>query len=113
MFTKEKNGPVKKLPLHHRAVLALISPHRRITVAEISKLTGFSSYRVRSTVADLVTLYHMPIGSSPRAGQSGFYIITDERDREEAVCHLESRIKHMSERVAALKKMKIQPPSEL
>ncbi len=104
---KKHKSPAKKLPLPHRAVLAVISPDRRTTVSEVSKLTGIHPQRVREIVADLVRVYHKPVGSSVAKGNSGFFIITDERDRDEAIHHLESRIQYLTERITALKAMDI------
>lgn len=111
LILEAKKDPVENLPVPHRNVFSIINPDYRITVADISKITGYSSTKIREIVADLVTVYHLPVGSSVKPGNSGFFIITNEQDLQEAISHLKSRIKKLNIRAKALGEISIKQVS--
>jgi hypothetical protein len=77
---------------------------------EISAKVGIREADVRRAVASLVLHYKKPIGSRLAGERRGFYILITEEDFRREVAVLDSRIRHIAWRMAALKRMK---PSEV
>jgi hypothetical protein len=97
----------KNLPKHIRKVVELIPIgfERPRTVREISKLTGFSPTAVRTYVHTAIVTYEIPIGASNFKNKPGYYIIQTQEEKEKAINNLSSRIREMSKRVQALKRI--------
>lgn len=78
--------------------------------ATVSKLASELDYPmdvtgkpIRSAVRELIKVDGIPVGSCPK----GFYIIDSEKEKEQAIANLVSRVVNISLRIAALKKCQI------
>ena len=65
---------------------------------ELIKLTGWSSRRVRGTINRLIVLHHQPIGARYEHPNNGYFIITNSKERQQALAPLTSQITMMSKR---------------
>ncbi len=83
-------------------VLGLLSysKHDARTTKYLTSVTGFSERRVRQIMGRLIILCGVPI-TGVRTGptkQRGYYIVTDEEERAEAVRPLNSEIRELTRR---------------
>lgn len=104
-MTLKEDKKEKSLPEHIRRIVNLIpnGSKRPITVHELTKLTGFSSTAVRKYVSVAVVSHQIPIGAKNEIGHSGYFIIETEKEKEQAIHNLSSRMREMGKRVKALK----------
>ncbi len=77
---------------------------------EIAHMVGIREPDVREIIARLVIHYKKPIGSRLAGPRRGFYILNTDEDFRREIAILDSRIRHIAWRLAALKRMK---PSEV
>jgi len=69
------------------------------TFGRLSLLLGIEERELRSTVADLVTIYQVPIGT----GQDGYWWLSNEEEFKEAHKELIDRMKKLSRRAKGLR----------
>ena len=64
---------------------------------ELVKLSGLKSREVRGIIYRLIVLHHVPIGARYKH-PNGYYIITNDDERKQALAPLTSQIAMMSKR---------------
>ncbi len=76
-------------------------------VREIVKITGWSSRKVRATIYRLIVIHHQPIGAVNHQPGNGYFIITNDQERRQALAPLTSQIQMMNKRAQAISKAKL------
>lgn len=69
---------------------------------ELVKLTGWSSRKVRGTINRLIVIHHQPIGAVYDHPSNGYFIITNNTERNIALAPLTSQINQMSKRAQVI-----------
>lgn len=69
---------------------------------ELTKLTGWSSRRVRATIYRLITIHHKAIGAIYQQPGNGYFIITNDQERQQALAPLTSQIAMMTKRAQVI-----------
>lgn len=72
---------------------------RLITANEISQVTGISKRKVYNDIALLIDRYSVPIGGLRSEGQHGYFIITNEAERKQALSSLQKHTFEMQKRI--------------
>ena len=65
---------------------------------ELVKLTGWNSRKVRGTINRLIVIHHQPIGAVYDHPNNGYFIITNDKERNIALAPLTSQINKMTKR---------------
>lgn len=68
---------------------------------ELVKLSGLKSREVRGIIYRLIVLHHVPIGARYKR-PNGYYIITNDDERKQALAPLTSQIAMMSKRAQVI-----------
>lgn len=68
---------------------------------ELVKLSGFKSREVRGIIYRLIVLHHVPIGAQYKR-PNGYYVITNNEERQQALAPLTSQIAMMSKRAQVI-----------
>ena len=68
---------------------------------ELVKLSGIKSREVRGIIYRLIVLHHVPIGAQYKR-PNGYYIITNNEERQQALAPLTSQIAMMSKRAQVI-----------
>ncbi|UXC69875.1 hypothetical protein N4627_03725 [Limosilactobacillus vaginalis] len=68
---------------------------------ELEKLSGLKSREVRGIIYRLIVLHHVPIGARYKH-PNGYYIITNDDERKQALAPLTSQIAMMSKRAQVI-----------
>lgn len=68
---------------------------------ELVKLSGLKSREVRGIIYRLIVLHHVPIGARYKH-PNGYYIITNNEERQQALAPLTSQIAMMSKRAQVI-----------
>lgn len=68
---------------------------------ELVKLSGLKSREVRGLIYRLIVLHHVPIGARYKH-PNGYYIITNDDERKQALAPLTSQIEMMSKRAQVI-----------
>lgn len=68
---------------------------------ELEKLSGLKNREVRGIIYRLIVLHHVPIGSQYKC-PNGYYIITNNEERQQALAPLTSQIAMMSKRAQVI-----------
>ena len=68
---------------------------------ELAKLSGLKDREVRGIIYRLIVLHHVPIGAQYNR-PNGYYIITNDKERQQALAPLTSQIAMMSKRAQAI-----------
>ncbi|RVP93682.1 hypothetical protein [Sinorhizobium meliloti] len=92
------------LPESYKQILSLIGQGKENakTVSYISKLVGLPSTSVREIVSELVVKYGYGIGTSNTRYSSGYYFISNEREKEETTRNLRSRAMKILQRASVI-----------
>lgn len=69
---------------------------------ELVKLTGWNSRKVRGTIYRLIVVHHQPIGASIKHPNNGYFIITNDTERNIALAPLTSQINMMAKRAQVI-----------
>lgn len=69
---------------------------------ELTKLTGWSSRKVRATIYRLIVVHHQLIGATYQQPGNGYFIITNDQERQQALAPLTSQIAMMSKRAQVI-----------
>ena len=95
-------------PNNEKEVVSLLhkGDESAIKANDIAKITGIKSRNVRDIISSLITIEHYPIGSTRALPNQGYYLITNEQEKNATVSVLESQIKNREKRVATLKAIK-------
>jgi hypothetical protein len=96
---------MNKMEHLERLILEVLEEHRGkdnpITCKQLEKITGFSSRKIRKTIANLVIQHHIPIASSVHYPY-GFYLITDKQEAEICLKQYYSRAREVVKRARIL-----------
>ena len=65
---------------------------------EIMKTSGWGSRKVRLTITHLIVLHHNPIGAVYQKPHNGYFIITNDEERQRALEPLASQIAKLNRR---------------
>ena len=69
---------------------------------ELVKLTGWNSRKVRGTINRLIVIHHQPIGAVYDHPNNGYFIITNDKERNIALAPLTSQINKMTKRAQVI-----------
>lgn len=96
--------PMKQLDQEEKKILQLLPKgiERPRPLKELVKLTGWSNRRVRGIINRLIVIHHQPIGAKYEHPNNGYYIITNNDERQQALAPLTSQIAMMSKRAQAI-----------
>lgn len=102
------------LPDEHRQVLNVIrnTSKKYITKINILNQLGISVNRtnerwLRLTINSLILQYHYPIGYNYSKTRKGYYMITNEVDRRNAITSIQRQIEGSQARIDAIEEMEI------
>lgn len=80
---------------------------RLITANEISQVTGISKRTVYKDIALLIDRYGVPIGGLRSDGKRGYFIITNEAERKQALTSLKKQSVEMLKRINKVDKIEL------
>ncbi|WP_301876471.1 hypothetical protein [Limosilactobacillus oris] len=69
---------------------------------ELVKLTGWTNRKIRATIYRLIVVHHQPIGAVYQQPGNGYFIITNDTERQAALAPLTSQIAMMSRRAQVI-----------
>ncbi|WP_283576464.1 hypothetical protein [Limosilactobacillus oris] len=69
---------------------------------ELVKLTGWTNRKIRATIYRLIVIHHQPIGAVYQRPGNGYFIITNDTERQAALAPLTSQIAMMSRRAQVI-----------
>ncbi|MEH7442769.1 hypothetical protein V7201_10735 [Bacillus sp. JJ1122] len=94
----------KELPETYKQILSLIGEGKdnARTVTYISKVLGLSSVLVREVVSDMVVKHGIGIGTSNTRGSSGYYLISNDAEKQETARNLRSRAMKILQRASVI-----------
>lgn len=100
-----------KLSKDERRLLSFIpqGSERPRTLKELTQLTGWSSRRVRDMITRLIIRDGLPIGSTNRKVTHGYFIITNETERMQALNPLVSQVSIMNDRIGTIMGADLEP----
>ncbi len=95
--------PMKQLDQEEKKILQLLPKGiaQPKPLKELVKLSGLKEREVRGIIYRLIVLHHVPIGAQYNR-PNGYYIITNDKERQQALAPLTSQIAMMSKRAEAL-----------
>ncbi|MGE9968899.1 MULTISPECIES: hypothetical protein [Lactobacillaceae] len=90
---------MKQLDKEEQQLLDLLPKgiERPRPLKELVKLSGLKDREVRGIIYRLIVLHHVPIGAQYNR-PNGYYIITNDKERQQALAPLTSQITMMSKR---------------
>ena len=90
---------MKQLDKEEQQLLGLLPKgiERPRPLKELVKLSGLKDREVRGIIYRLIVLHHVPIGAQYNR-PNGYYIITNDKERQQALAPLTSQITMMSKR---------------
>ena len=90
---------MKQLDKEEQQLLDLLPKgiERPRPLKELVKLSGLKGREVRGIIYRLIVLHHVPIGAQYNR-PNGYYIITNDKERQQALAPLTSQITMMSKR---------------
>ena len=91
--------PMKQLDKEEQQLLDVLPKgiERPRPLKELVKLSGLKDREVRGIIYRLIVLHHVPIGAQYNR-PNGYYIITNDKERQQALAPLTSQITMMSKR---------------
>lgn len=91
--------PMEQLDQEEKKILQLLPKgiERPRPLKELVKLSGLKDREVRGIIYRLIVLHHVPIGAQYNR-PNGYYIITNDKERQQALAPLTSQITMMSKR---------------
>lgn len=78
---------------------------------ELVALTGWTSRKVRGTIYRLIVLHHRPIGAIYQQPGNGYFIITNDTERNKALAPLTSQIAMMTKRAQIISNSQLEEQS--
>ena len=101
--------PYDQLNKNEKEVVSLLhkGAESAIKANDIAKITGIKSRNIRDIIYSLITLDNYPIGSTRALPNQGYYLISNEQERNATIAVLESQIRNMKKRVSILKDIQI------
>lgn len=99
----------KKLSIIQETVLAnlprgLESP---VCSRDIAEKVGLTKRDVMAVISVLVIDHSIPIGGGRSKGKYGYFIITNEEERQQAITPLKNTVVIMNQRIERLEKMRL------
>ena len=90
---------MKQLDKEEQQLLDLLPKgiERPRPLKELVKLSGLKDREVRGIIYRLIVLHHVPIGAQYNR-PNGYFIITNDKERQQALAPLTSQITMMSKR---------------
>lgn len=82
---------------------------RTVSLADLVKLTNINSRKLRTLIFHLVTVHHVPI-AGVHGTQSGYFIVTNEEERSQALQPLVSQVSELQKRIQAITDTKLKKP---
>lgn len=80
---------------------------RLITANEISQVIGIDKRAVYKDIALLIDRYNIPIGGLRSDGKRGYFIITNEAERKQALASLRKQSVEMLKRINKVDKIEL------
>lgn len=95
--------PMKQLDQDEKKILQLLPKGiaQPKPLKELVKFSGLKDREVRGIIYRLIVLHHVPIGAQYNR-PNGYYIITNDKERQQALAPLTSQIAMMSKRAQAI-----------
>lgn len=95
---------MKQLDKEEQQLLDLLPKgiERPRPLKELVKLTGWSNRKIRAMIYRLIVVHHQPIGAVYDHPSNGYFIITNDKERQQALAPLTSQIAMMSKRAQAI-----------
>lgn len=95
---------MKQLDNEEKKILSLLPKgiDRPRPLRELVKLTGWNGRKVRATICRLIVVHHQPIGATYQQPGNGYFIITNDQERQQALAPLTSQIAMMSKRAQVI-----------
>lgn len=95
---------MQQLDNEEKKILALLPKgiDRPRPLRELVKLTGWNGRKVRATIYRLIVVHHQPIGATYQQPGNGYFIITNDQERQQALAPLTSQIAMMSKRAQVI-----------
>ena len=95
--------PMEQLDQDEKKILQLLPKGiaQPKPLKELVKLSGLKDREVRGIIYRLIVLHHVPIGAQYNR-PNGYYIITNDKERQQALAPLTSQIAMMSKRAQAI-----------
>ncbi|XYG85318.1 hypothetical protein ACSKKH_03960 [Limosilactobacillus reuteri] len=105
---------MKQLDKEEQQLLELLPKgiERPRPLKELVKLTGWNSRKVRGIINRLIIVHHQPIGAQYNR-PNGYYIITNDKERQQALAPLTSQITMMSRRAEIISTAELNKKSPL
>ncbi|AMS07899.1 hypothetical protein AYI71_03260 [Limosilactobacillus oris] len=100
---------MQQLDNEEKKILALLPKgiDRPRPLRELVKLTGWNGRKVRATIYRLIVVHHQPIGATYQQPGNGYFIITNDQERQQALAPLTSQIAMMSKRAQVIGNAKL------
>lgn len=95
---------MKQLDKEEKKLLSLLpkGTSRPRPLRELVKLTGWNSRKVRAIIYRLIVVHHQPIGATNQKPSNGYFIITNDQERQQALAPLTSQIQMMTKRAQVI-----------
>lgn len=95
---------MEQLDQEEKKILQLLPKgiERPRPLKELVKLTGWSNRKIRAMIYRLIVVHHQPIGAVYDHPSNGYFIITNDKERQQALAPLTSQIAMMSKRAQAI-----------
>lgn len=106
---------MKQLDKEEQQLLELLPKgiERPRPLKELVKLTGWNSRKVRGIINRLIIVHHQPIGARYEHPNNGYFIITNDKERQQALAPLTSQITMMSRRAEIISNAELNKKSPL
>ena len=100
---------MKQLDKEEQQLLDLLPKgiERPRPLKELVKLSGLKDREVRGIIYRLIVLHHVPIGAQYNR-PNGYYIITNDKERQQALAPLTSQITMMSKRAEIISNVELE-----
>ena len=99
----------KKLSIIQEAVLAQIPRglHNPVVSQYIAEKVGLTKREVMAVVSTLIIDHDIAIGGGRTDGKKGYFIITNEEERQQATAPLKNTVVNIKQRIDRLEKIKL------
>lgn len=95
---------MSQLDNEEKKILSLLPKgiNRPRPLRELVNLTGWTNRKIRATIYRLIVIHHQPIGAVYQRPGNGYFIITNDTERQAALAPLTSQIAMMSKRAQVI-----------
>ena len=95
---------MQQLDNEEKKILSLLPKgiDRPRPLRELVKLTDWTNRKIRATIYRLIVVHHQPIGAVYQRPGNGYFIITNDKERQQALAPLTSQIAMMSRRAQVI-----------